>query len=766
MAYIVKAVFGSESIVKTDTIYQYNSGQVLQVEGLAFTNSTEFHLAIHGKDTASIITGTIANNIAKITIPEVLMINDFCTCNYRIDVFVYVIDNDSGYTKYKIIIPVKSRPRPKDYYVDLPTVPELKSLKQELNTAVNNFNDAYTGIDQLKSETALLKENIIRLKGERVSILSATESGTISATTGSDISYGGKKRSGYIAISKGELLHLRYSNDVSHAMIAFYDSNKLFVSAVKGDGNTLETIVESPCNGYFRFTCWESALTDENCHIFFTNDNEYQPTYREYKQGAYSGSKIINSASIGEKISFTSNVYRSLVQVLIPKNCIGVYFNACRVGDTDVDVCVTDSDYNVLYTKNFSDKTNNTMGYVNVSKLNNAKYVFFPVLQNNIYPYTTVFFDYGKYIISCGEQYPLSISGFVKIGNSYFVAFNKGTLNTATISFNSIYCHSIALEARIVSLTECSNTESIVIEYYNGSILVTKEKLVMPDAFQTGEFIRIKTHTLNKIINNAKIIVNFKSSATADSVVNMEIKDTFTKNHYTKPIMMINFDHTWKATEQCGAYDYLKTHNIPFTITGNIGNESGTTDNPEKEISDDAKTLLSNLYLQGILDVGIYGGEKSTENMFDRFVKSVTLLDSRMDNIINEKIEKGYYPTVFAPTNHLISRYMQKSLENKNFTIVRVGDVHSGGITFPNNLHYVTVGYGYGNALLLGNPCIYFTHGVSNNKSEEITPSLYDTWTSFKYMIDVVKKARTNNECYIMTMHDYFDFLNRNNLIN
>lgn len=171
MAYIVKAVFGSESIVKTDTIYQYNSGQVLQVEGLAFTNSTEFHLAIHGKDTASIITGTIANNIAKITIPEVFMINDFCTCNYRIDVFVYVIDNDSGYTKYKIIIPVKSRPRPKDYYVDLPTVPELKSLKQELNTAVNNFNDAYTEIDQLKSETASLKEdldNVEDVVGKRI----------------------------------------------------------------------------------------------------------------------------------------------------------------------------------------------------------------------------------------------------------------------------------------------------------------------------------------------------------------------------------------------------------------------------------------------------------------------------------------------------------------------------------------------------------------------------------------------------------------------
>ena len=170
MAYTVKAVFGSESIVKTDTIYQYNSGQVLQIEGLALTNSTEFHLAIHGKDTAYVMTGTIENNTAKITIPEVLMINDFCTCNYRIDVFVYVIDNSSGYTKYKIIIPVKSRPRPEGYYVDLPTVPELKSLKQELNTAVDNFNDAYTEIDQLKSVTASLREDIDDYKDEVLNV--------------------------------------------------------------------------------------------------------------------------------------------------------------------------------------------------------------------------------------------------------------------------------------------------------------------------------------------------------------------------------------------------------------------------------------------------------------------------------------------------------------------------------------------------------------------------------------------------------------------
>lgn len=264
MAYIVKAVFGSESIVKTDTIYQYNSGQVLQVEGLAFTNSTEFHLAIHGKDTASIITGTIANNIAKITIPEVFMINDFCTCNYRIDVFVYVIDNDSGYTKYKIIIPVKSRPRPKDYYVDLPTVPELKSLKQELNTAVNNFNDAYTEIDQLKSETASLKEDIWDLTTTTKNILDSSDmrvgycavSGNIDATS---TNY--KYTYRYTEVNAGDVLWIHTDNNdpmVSGArFIAAYDKNKTIMPS-SGAGATNITSYTVPSGvKYLRFTFYK-----------------------------------------------------------------------------------------------------------------------------------------------------------------------------------------------------------------------------------------------------------------------------------------------------------------------------------------------------------------------------------------------------------------------------------------------------------------------------------------------------------------------------
>ena len=291
MAYTVKAVFGSESIVKTDTIYQYNSGQVLQIEGLAFTNSTEFHLAIHGKDTAYVMTGTIANNTAKITIPEVLMINDFCTCNYRIDVFVYVIDNSSGYTKYKIIIPVKSRPRPEGYYVDLPTVPELKSLKQELNTAVNNFNDAYTEIDQLKSETASLKEDL----GD----IASKDSDRLNLYDG--ISY----RQGYYDGSKwttfGKSLIIasglvKYNDRLTFSEDALMGST-YYTVCIDDENN----ILVRPQNNTNTIAFTNEALKEKVFSVYVRVPEDYDIS----KFIAVIGSKIPDTWTLGEKVNFS-----------------------------------------------------------------------------------------------------------------------------------------------------------------------------------------------------------------------------------------------------------------------------------------------------------------------------------------------------------------------------------------------------------------------------------------------------------------------------
>lgn len=136
MSYIVKAIFDGESIIKTDTIYQYNYGQVLQIGGLALPTGTEIHFAVHGSDKAYILTGTPKNNVTTVTIPDVLMINDYCTCNYRIDAFIYIVDSTSGYTKYQIIIPVKSRPAPTSVKFTEEERSEVDSLVTTLNTAV------------------------------------------------------------------------------------------------------------------------------------------------------------------------------------------------------------------------------------------------------------------------------------------------------------------------------------------------------------------------------------------------------------------------------------------------------------------------------------------------------------------------------------------------------------------------------------------------------------------------------------------------------
>ena len=343
MAYIVKAVFGSESIVKTDTIYQYNSGQVLQIEGLAFTNSTEFHLAIHGKDTASIMTGTIANNIAKITIPEVFMINDFCTCNYRIDVFVYVIDNDSGYTKYKIIIPVKSRPRPKDYYVDLPTVPELKSLKQELNTAVNNFNDAYTEIDQLKSETASLKEDIannnLLLLGNLIKN-SYVANGIIKE-------YSGWSRTDFINVSQFNKIRVS-ATDKDSIYNSFFTKDKKFI-------------------GNFTVNIGENEITLNGAYyIIMSAETEY---LKNYKLSVVETNDAYNISKLKEDLG--NIIYKELINGFDKDNTVGGYLN--NNGNVTSDSRFVTSDYFDVD----ENKTYYALQMVGTVKYDNVSYICF-----------------------------------------------------------------------------------------------------------------------------------------------------------------------------------------------------------------------------------------------------------------------------------------------------------------------------------------------------------------------------------------------------
>lgn len=655
----------------------------------------------------------------------------------------------------------KKRQLPYGSILDKPVSDETLSIQggfADAKVVGDKFEEVKTEAGSLKGDIASLRNDTSSFnQSTRVSIYDADEAGAISSSDGSNIAYGGKVRSKYIPIAKGETIHCKYANPTTHAMIAFYNNKKEFISAVAGDGNAMEVIEEAPSNGYFRFCCWEGNATNSN--YFITINDTYHPSYREYNLQSYVGSKVISGA-VGEKAVFTNNYYRALSQVLIPSGCIGVYLKACRAGDTDLDICVTDKDYNILYTRNVSDKSNDTMCYVNLVNYTNARYVFFPRLQNDIYPNTTVFFDYGNYTIFDGETCPISISGVKKEGDTYHTSLVKGGSNSVSIVIGDTYAHSFAFDFRIISLDECKSAQNITIEYLNGATVVTKETLAMPDTMQTGEWVRVKTHTSNKIVNTVKVTINFTDSSVDGAVVHLEIKDRYIKNHYTKPIAIINFDHTWTATESCGAYDYLNTHNIPFTITGNIGTEDSSDPN-HKEISDETMELLVNMYKDGMLDVGVYGGEKAS-NIYDRYVTSVKTLDERMYNIMDAKIAKGYFPVVFAPTNHLISRLMQNSLFRFGFNLVRVGDVKSGGVSFPNNKNYVTVGYGYGNSLIIGSPCVYFTHGVSANKTQEETPSLYDTWSSFKYMIDVIKAGRNNNECMIMNMRDYYNFVSSN----
>lgn len=133
---IIKAKFADEPITITDPIYQYNYGQVLQIEGLALPSSIEVHFAVRDSLQALCVVGTTKNKITTVTIPDELLINNHYEMNYRVDAFIYITDENSGYTKYHVVIPVKARPEPVKKQFEQKDADTVDSLVNAMNQAV------------------------------------------------------------------------------------------------------------------------------------------------------------------------------------------------------------------------------------------------------------------------------------------------------------------------------------------------------------------------------------------------------------------------------------------------------------------------------------------------------------------------------------------------------------------------------------------------------------------------------------------------------
>lgn len=168
--------------VTTHKIWQYDYGQILSITGQNLPTATEVHfsLDIRGGSTLSRV-GTTMDGVTTVKIPDELLKNNGKSGDFSIYAFIYVADEESGNTEYRITIPVYSRPKPENPSVDPAPEP---NIFHETVTAVNNAADraekAAKDTEQIRDNLNLdLSEKITRPQYAKVGqVITVKEVGT------------------------------------------------------------------------------------------------------------------------------------------------------------------------------------------------------------------------------------------------------------------------------------------------------------------------------------------------------------------------------------------------------------------------------------------------------------------------------------------------------------------------------------------------------------------------------------------------------------
>ena len=97
-------------------IYQYDYGQVLRIQGLTLPTAVEVHFSLQntGGETTTRI-GVTKDGVTDVVIPDSLLENGDIAQDYEIYAFIYLRNETSGQTEYKITLHITSRSKPEAF---------------------------------------------------------------------------------------------------------------------------------------------------------------------------------------------------------------------------------------------------------------------------------------------------------------------------------------------------------------------------------------------------------------------------------------------------------------------------------------------------------------------------------------------------------------------------------------------------------------------------------------------------------------------------
>lgn len=131
----VDVKFGRERTARKSGLYQYDYGQILRVSDLELQEYVTVDFSTDTRGSTETRVGKTTDGCLEVQIPNELLKNHVSvnTEYYMIYVYIYVSDETSGNTVYKVILQVKTRSKPSDIGTD----PEDKKLLDEAVNAVN-----------------------------------------------------------------------------------------------------------------------------------------------------------------------------------------------------------------------------------------------------------------------------------------------------------------------------------------------------------------------------------------------------------------------------------------------------------------------------------------------------------------------------------------------------------------------------------------------------------------------------------------------------
>lgn len=170
---MIIANFENDTYKRVTGLWQWDYGQVLRIQGLNLPKAVEIHFSLQESGGQSVTRiGMTKDGVTDVVIPDSLLENEEAVGSYDIYAFIYLTDDTSGQTEYKICMPVKPRPKPEAF-----DKPEDGEIFHEAIKAVNDAAErAETAEQQSAQHAEQTRQDTIKTGEDRTAIAEMVKS--------------------------------------------------------------------------------------------------------------------------------------------------------------------------------------------------------------------------------------------------------------------------------------------------------------------------------------------------------------------------------------------------------------------------------------------------------------------------------------------------------------------------------------------------------------------------------------------------------------